>query len=98
MKTQYLKSKKTWFKNENYLLITEKHIISLDHTKIELEDLTPNVHNTIEQQFDFEVAWYKKNWEMVESTKEEFDNFYIKIATNLNDVILKVCEATTIKK
>jgi len=59
-----------------------------------------------EDQISFETdidsltsrGWFKKEWKAVESTKEEFDAFYIKTVNELNDLIKGLQDVESISK
>jgi len=42
---------------------------------------------SFDEAFDDDEVWYKREWKAVESTKAEFDAFYIKTVNELNQTI-----------
>ena len=92
MKIHFLKNKPRFGAfTDCFIMITEKKIVQVDYTGIKLEEVAND------EDFHAEVGWYIKNYEMQDSTKQEFDDFYIKIATEINNTVNDVCLLTSKK-
>ena len=79
MTAVYLKNKSKYPYCEIFVCITEKNVTIIEYTSIEVE--------INENSISDELEWYISEWEMKESTKKEFDEFYIKIAKEINESI-----------
>lgn len=91
MKIAYLQRITNIGNHKTFVMVTEKHSITLWDTKIEVEEVDPD------ESFKSAVGWYIDNWEMEECKKSEFDDFYIKTANHINKVMTSVAE-TNLKK
>ena len=91
MKVHYLKNKQKLYCLELFVMLTEKKVIDLHYTKIEINEIdNPD-------DFETEIDWYKEHWQMEDATKKEFDEFYMKIVADINNSVNEICELTTIK-
>lgn len=61
-----------------FIKITTKGILKVDDEKIERKELD----GTIQNEYD----WFKSEYDCIDATKEEYDDFYIKTANYINEL------------
>ena len=83
----FLISKKVNHYCKHCVMISEKKIISVNYTSIKVDELEISGSDNLEVAFLKEVEWYKEHWDMVETTKKIYDEFYIEIAQEINKSI-----------